>query len=129
MRKNVGIDQLARGAGAGRQGFERLGPGKIAGRRGNPGDAVAVFGAEVVALGGLRGGARRGKRRQYCHYDLAHWNTASGLSRLSEPSNATSPNSSTAITRSRLRVWSTRRSMAACTTALRSALPLAIIWS
>src|SRR3546814_14210052 len=59
----------------------------------------------VVALAGGGGGAGRSQRRQYCHCDLAHWNTASGLSRLSEPSSATSPSSSKAITRSRLRVW------------------------
>src|SRR3546814_12237103 len=43
----------------------------------------------VVALAGGGGGAGRSQRRQYCHCDLAHWNTASGLSRLSEPSSAT----------------------------------------
>ena len=127
--ENVGVDHLAGGGRAGLHGLEGLGLGEIAGGRGDGGDALQIPGREVIAHRRLRGGAGMDRRRQYGCQDALHLNTASGLSRLSEPSMAILPRSSSAITRSRLRVWSIRRSMAACTTALPSLLPSAIIWS
>jgi hypothetical protein len=57
----------------------------------------------------------------------AHWNTAAGSSRLSEPSNAIGCSPSVATTRSIDRVCAVRASIAACTTALPSALSGPII--
>lgn len=58
-----------------------------------------------------------------------HSNTASGSSRLSEPSMVTPERSSAAITRSSERVCATSPSITACTAALPAALPSPIIWS
>ena len=59
----------------------------------------------------------------------AHWKTASGLSRLSEPSKASWSRPSAATACSMVRVWATSASMAAWSMALPGSLPSASIWS
>ena len=68
--------------------------------------------------------SRYRRRRSY-----SYSNTASGLSRLSEPSTSIASRPRAATTCSMVRVCSVSRSIAACTTALPSAFPSPSIWS
>ena len=97
--------------------------------------AGAVTAATRAASSGgarqRRGGGQRRRRNEQGERQphVPYWNTASGLSRLSDPSKAIASSSSAETARSIDRVCATSASMAPITSASPAALPVASIWS
>ncbi len=79
--------------------------------------------APAAAAAGMRISA------QASRFTDGYWNTASGLSRLSEPSKAIAERSSAVTARSIERVWATSALTPPITSASPAALPVASSWS
>ena len=98
-------------------------PRQCLGFSGRDSRAEARFGRAAKA-------GRRGRRsREAITPTRAYWKTASGLSRLSEPSKAMAFRPSAETARSIERVWAISPSTAPITSASPAALPVASIWS
>ena len=104
-------------------GFE-----KSAGRRRHRRDPRRLLGA-CAARGEAARQRRRRRSSRASASRIAYWNTASGLSRLSEPSKAIASSDSAETARSIERVCATSASIAPITSASPAALPVASIWS
>ncbi len=145
LREGVPVRGAAIGRRSAGQGLELLGGREIRGRRQ---DRSALLGRHrghchvrqarddkgpedqtFQALPQADDRTSRAPPRAEGNRHSTYWNTASGLSRLSEPSNAKVPRSSAPTTFSIVLVCSSRASIAACTRALPLGLSSPIIWS
>ena len=84
----------------------------------------AVRGTGEAAASAAAGSSSRASANR-----IAYWNTASGLSRLSDPSKAIASSDSAETARSIDRVCAISASIAPITSASPAALPVASIWS
>ena len=126
MREDVGVERLGDG---------RSTPGRASNGSGFEKSPVgAVTAAIRAASSAVRGtgdaaSAAAGSSSRASANRIAYWNTASGLSRLSEPSKAIASSESAETARSIERVCAISASIAPITSASPSALPVASIWS